>query len=137
MLSVSTRADVTLDQPHGGLRRYATRHEATQRDAYLAWWEIPSEDSQAIDSSEVPGDFEGHHHFALLLDISHSGASVALDYIPPDRAAVWLRLDWDSDAEWTEAEVVGVTTTVRGPHLVHLAFRSPCSFEILRWAICG
>ena len=80
---------------------------------------------------------ESHQTFALLLDISQTGAAVALDMIPDVDQGVWLRLEGESLTDWTEADVVGITTTIRGPHLVRLAFRGPCPFETLRAAVCG
>jgi hypothetical protein len=110
--------------PAGPYRRVATRFEPVQRDACLAWW-------------ETLADGEAHHQFALLLDISRGGASLATDRIPDREASIWLRLDGDPSTSWTEATVVGVTETATGPHLVRLAFRSPFSYEILRTAVCG
>jgi hypothetical protein len=113
--------DPTLPGPY---RRQANRYEPIHRDARLAWWD-PSVDGEA------------HHHFALLLDISHGGASLATDRVPDTEANVWLRLDGDPSPRWTEARVVGVTRTTIGPHLVRLAFRGPFSYEVLRNAVCG
>jgi hypothetical protein len=110
--------------PPRPFQRLATRFEPIQRDASLAWWD-----------SSIAG--EAHHHFALLLDISHSGASLATDEIPDHDANVWLRLDGDGATGWTEARVVAVTTTAIGPHLIRLAFRGPFSFESLRTVVCG
>ena len=110
--------------PPGPYRRLAHRYEPIQRDARLAWWD-----------SSVEG--EAHHHFALLLDISHGGASLATDRVPDAEASVWLRLDGDPSTSWTEARVVQVTTTALGPHLVRLAFRGPFPYESLRIAVCG
>jgi hypothetical protein len=117
-------------------RQYATRYEPARRDACLAWRkklrnEIRSEDQAA------PTVQAAFPHFALLLDISQTGASVALDEIPEEDAGVWLRLEGDDMTEWTEARIVGMTITNRGPHLVRLAFRDPCAFETLRAAVCG
>src|SRR4051794_8351809 len=110
--------------PPGPSLRFAPRHEPIQRDASLAWWD-----------SSVEG--EAHHHFALLLDISQGGASLATDRVPDAEASVWLRLDGDPSTSWTEARVVQVTTTALGPHLVRLAFRGPFPYESLRIAVCG
>ncbi len=117
--------------------RIATRYEPTRRDACLSWWETYSESSAEPIIDENPDEAEPRHHFALLLDISHTGASVALDEVPEEDSDVWLRLEGESVTDWSQANVVGVTTTSRGPHLVRLAFRSPCPFETLRAAVCG
>jgi hypothetical protein len=128
-----------IEIPSGSPRRYATRFEPARRDACLAWWNAPADGCRIADEDEdhEPADAVSHHHFALLLDISHTGASVALDCVPDDQSAVWLRLEGDCLTEWTEADVVGVTISARGPHLVRLAFRAPCPFETLRAAVCG
>ena len=110
--------------PPGPYRRLAHRYEPIQRDASLAWWD-----------SSVEG--QAHLHFALLLDISHGGASLATDRVPDAGASVWLRLDGEPSTGWAEARVVAVTTTAIGPHLVRLAFRGPFSHEALRTAVCG
>ncbi len=120
----------------GTFRRYATRYEPSRRDACLAWWERSILEPSAIRSG-VETVHDARRHFALLLDISHAGASVALDDIPSDDAGVWLRLEGEDITEWTEATVVGMTITNRGPHLIRLAFRTPCAFETLRAAVCG
>jgi hypothetical protein len=126
------------EEAHSGpSRRYATRYEPARRDACLAWWETASKDADRLDECPDSPPLESHHHFALLLDISHTGASVALDQVPREEAGVWLRLEGEETTGWTEADVVGVTTTARGPHLVRLAFRAPCDFETLRAAVCG
>jgi hypothetical protein len=124
------------DLPAGHYRRYATRYEPARRDACLAWWE-GSTPSGVVDDPIEPTVHEARRHYALLLDISHTGASVALDEIPDDSTGLWLRLEGEEITEWTEARVVGMTTTNRGPHLVRLAFRAPCAFETLRSAVCG
>jgi hypothetical protein len=116
-------------------RRYATRYEPARRDACLAWWDLNRGDERVDDSQSTVQ--APHRHFALLLDISHTGASVALDELPREDAGVWLRLEGDDVTEWTEAKIVGMTITNRGPHLIRLAFRAPCAFETLRAAVCG
>ncbi len=120
-------------------RRYATRYEPTRRDACLAWWKRSGLNDMPIDAEPLANRtvHDARRHFALLLDISHTGASVALDEIPEEDAGVWLRLEGEEMTEWTEARVVGMTITNRGPHLVRLLFRSPCAFETLRAAVCG
>ena len=121
----------------GPSRRYATRYEPTRRDACLAWWETSADrEADAIDVDDG-AENQPQHHFALLLDISQTGASLALDRVPDSENGVWLRLEGDCFTDWTEAKIVGVTTTTRGPHLVRLAFRAPCPFETLRAAVCG
>jgi hypothetical protein len=115
-------------QPAGPYRRFFTRFEPVRREACLAWWG-PSE-SLAMEPVAI-------QHFALLLDISHTGASLALDRVPDGDSNVWLRMDGDEASDWTEADIVGVTATARGPHVVRLKFRGPCSFETLQGAICG
>jgi hypothetical protein len=135
MLSAPSKGPVLV--PPGPFRRYATRYEPSRRDACLAWWELAPELEHGpcrADGAEEPAS---RQEFALLLDISHMGASVALDLAPVEGHGVWLRLEGDCLTEWSEAEVVGVTTTSRGPHLVRLAFRAPCPFETLKAAVCG
>jgi hypothetical protein len=110
--------------PPAPYRRLGHRYERVRREASLAWWD-PSAGGEA------------HHHFALLLDISHGGASLATDRVPDPDASVWLRLDGDPSTSWTEARVVQVTTTTIGPHLVRLAFRGTLPYESLRIAVCG
>ena len=125
------------DPSAGTFRRYATRFEPARRDACLAWWQIcPTPAPPRAEEGDESGH-SAHHSFALLLDISHTGASVAFDEPLEEDMGVWLRLDGDNSANWTEADVVGVTRTSRGPHLIRLAFRAPCEFETLRSAVCG
>ncbi len=112
-------------------RQRATRYEPCRNDACLAWEE------QAPEPGPESGDQECRRLFALLLDISQTGAVVALDKVPHPKDGVRLGLEGDQLDHWTEAEVVGVTTSPRGPHLVRLAFRNPCPFETLMAAICG
>ena len=126
-----------VELPSGPFQRYATRYEPTRRDACLSWWEASAEAEGDSDQGDETGEFEPRHHFALLLDISHTGASIALDQVPEVESDVWLRLEGESITDWSQADVVGVTTTTRGPHLVRLAFRAPCPFETLRAAVCG
>ncbi len=114
----------------------ATRYEPHRNEACLAWRETyPGLELEAIDPaySTCPAALL---HFALLLDISQSGASIALDRVPRPEDGVRLRLEGES-LDWTEAEVVGVTRSPLGPHLVRLAFRAPCPFETLVAVICG
>jgi hypothetical protein len=135
MLTISNTA--LAESPTDSLRRYSTRYEPTRRDACLSWWEAGAEPEATAIDSESPDEPEAEQQFALLLDISQTGASIALDRVPRPENGVRLRLEGESLGEWTEAEVVGVTTTARGPHLVRLAFRAPCPFETLRAAIFG
>jgi hypothetical protein len=135
MHSMSNSAPIEV--PAGASQRYATRYEPTQRDACLAWWNVPANGDRILVDEQEPFETEPQHYFALLLDISHTGASVALDCVPDDEAGVWLRLEGDRLSEWTEADIVGVTTSARGPHLIRLAFRTPCPFETLIAAVCG
>jgi hypothetical protein len=129
--------DGPLEVPSGRFLRYATRYEPARRDACLAWWEGASTIESPLDEAGESASHEAHHSFALLLDISHTGASVAFDEVLPEHTGVWLRLEGDDTTDWTEADVVGVTPTSRGPHLIRLAFRTPCEFETLRAAVCG
>jgi hypothetical protein len=135
MRSFSSNGPIEI--PSGSSLRYATRYEPARRDACLAWWNLPADGPRFLVDEQEPATLESHHHFALLLDISHSGASVALDCVPDDESSVWLRLEGDCLTEWTEADVVGVTISARGPHLVRLSFRTPCPFETLLAAVCG
>jgi hypothetical protein len=128
---------VPIEVPGEASQRYATRYEPSQRDACLAWWNHPGAGDRILIDEQEPAVVEAQHQFALLLDISHTGASVALDRVPDDESGVWLRLEGDRLSEWSEAEVVGITTSARGPHLVRLAFRTPCPFETLIAAVCG
>jgi hypothetical protein len=121
----STQSSVAQYRPR------ATRYEAGRNEACLAWQE------QGSQPTPESADLETRRHFALLIDISQTGASIALDRIPHPADGVKLRLDGNQVEDWTEAEVVGVTTTPQGPHLVRLAFRNPCPFETLLAAICG
>ncbi len=109
----------------------ATRFEASRNDACLTW----KESSTRIDP-EASGP-DARRLFALLLDISQTGASIALDRVPRRNEIVRLKLDGEGSADGTEAEVVAVETTTLGPHLVRLAFRAPCPFDTLLAAICG
>jgi PilZ domain len=115
----------------------ATRYETCRHDACLSWEDSSiGHESEAVfpDSSTDPMT---RRLFALLLDISQTGASIALDRVPSSGDGVWLRLEGEIVTEWAPAQVVDVTTTTRGPHLVRLAFRQLCPFEILQAAICG
>lgn len=121
------------------VRRYSTRYEPTHREACLCWSDS-SEETCATEpgsASQREPEVDGETQFALLLDISLTGASIALDRVPRMEGGVWFRLDGECLTEWAEAEVVGITTSKRGPHLVRLAFRAPCPFETLRSAVCG
>jgi PilZ domain len=111
-------------------RDRATRFDASRNDASLAWKEASlGVESEASDTDSGP-------LFALLLDISQTGASIALDQVPRASEEVWLRLEGEGPTDWNEARVVGVETTTGGPHLVRLAFREPCPLETLLAAIC-
>jgi hypothetical protein len=115
----------------------ATRFETCRHDAGLSWGDSSfGHESEAV-SPDGSTDPRARRLFALLLDISQTGASIALDCVPCSGDGVWLRLEGESVTEWALAEVVDVTTTTRGPHLVRLAFRQACPFEILQAAICG
>jgi hypothetical protein len=128
--------DGRSEMPQVPYRRYATRYEPARRDACLTWREN-LRDGSPSDDQKIPDELVDRRHFALLLDISHTGASVALDELPGEDADVWLRLEGEEITEWTEARIVGMTITNRGPHLIRLAFCSPCPFETLRAAVCG
>ena len=134
---MSTIGGDHVEPSSGPQGRYATRYEPSRRDACLSWWERPPELDPDSTLDEASCALAPQHHFALLIDISHTGAALALDRVPRSEAVVWLRLEGDGLTDWTEAEVVGVTTTTGGPHLVRLAFRAPCPFETLRSAVCG
>jgi len=125
--------------------RNSARHEPVLRDARVAWWGEPdeSEESEPFDP-DATAEFDGlafeprpHHLFALLLDISASGARVVVDRLPCDERPIWFRLDARSGGDWAEAHIIGATTTPRGPHVLRLAFRAPCPFDTLREAVCG
>ena len=111
-------------------RPRATRYEPSHNDACLAWRE------RSLESQTDAANPENRRLFALLLDISQTGASVALDRVPQPADGVKLRIEGNQVDDWTEAEVVGVTTSPHGPHLIRLEFRTPCPFETLRAAIC-
>ena len=115
----------------------ATRYEPNRNDACLTWREPTLGLESETIRTETSTDPEARRLFALLLDISQTGASIALDRVPRPKDGVWLRLEGEGLTDWTEAEVVGVTTTTCGPHLVRLAFRTHCPFETLIAAICG
>jgi len=115
----------------------ATRYEPCQSDACLSSGETKLDLERDPSLLEVLAGPKTSRQFALLLDISQTGALIALDRVPSAREGVWLGLEGEANTDWTPAEVVGVTTTPRGPHLVRLAFRSPCPFETLRAVICG
>jgi hypothetical protein len=132
----SNLTDGRSEQPRLPFRQTATRYEPARRDVCLAWWEKLAGNRAPVDGID-PAMGDSPRHFALLLDISHTGASVALDEIPDDDADIWLRLEGEDSAEWLEAMVVGMTITRRGPHLVRLEFRVPCAFETLRAVVCG
>jgi hypothetical protein len=124
----------SLDSPAGApYTPRATRYEPFQNEACLTWRDERPELDQAIDGNATVAP-AARRLFALLLDISQTGAAIALDRVPRPGDGVWLGLEGDS---WTPAEVVGVTTTTQGPHLVRLAFKDPCPMETLLAAICG
>ncbi len=133
MLTI-TDQQLAQSSPHT-VRRYSTRYEPTHRDARLFWHESSEGE---IECPPGPGDsIEPESQFALLLDISLTGASIVLDRVPGLDWGVWFRLEGECETDWAEAEIVGVTTSTQGPHLVRLAFRAPCPFETLRSAVCG
>jgi hypothetical protein len=125
----------TMNQDSAGqlketYKERATRFEACRNDASLAWKDAtPGGESEA-------SDWQSRRLFALLLDISQTGASIALDRLPPPSDEVWLRFEGEGGNDWNEARVVGVETTTSGPHLVRLAFRDPCPFETMLGVIC-
>jgi hypothetical protein len=134
-----------LDETRRFMLRDSARHEPVQRGAYLAWW-CETDEVETADAfdPEATAEFDpadlgprSHQVFALLLDISASGARVVVDRVPEDRHPLWFRLDGDPSAEWAEAHIVGSTTTPRGPHIVRLAFRAKCPYQTLREAVCG
>ena len=125
------------EPPRHAFQPRATRFETCRHDASLSWGDSSiGYETEAMfpDGSTDP---MARRLFALLLDISQTGASIAFDHVPCSGDGVWLRLEGESVTEWAPAEVVNVTTTTRGPHLVRLAFRQPCPFEMLQAAICG
>jgi hypothetical protein len=115
----------------------ATRYEPSRNEARLSWRDSGFVNESARADPEPSTELAAPQLFALLLDISQTGAAIALDRVFRSGEGVWLRLEGQDSTNWTAAEVVGVTTTTRGPHLVRLAFRSPCPFETLRAAILG
>src|SRR5437879_5930454 len=74
---LSTPANGPVLVPTGPFRRYATRYEPSRRDACLAWRELPPPVERGPDGIDGADEPESHQEFALLLDISHMGASVA------------------------------------------------------------
>lgn len=127
----SSPAEKTASTPRFSYTPRATRYEPCQNDACLSWIEAGDGDPDPSPGREV------RRLFALLLDISETGAAIALDRVPRSNDVVRLRFQAEGGGDETEAVVVGVTTTNRGPHLVRLAFRTPCTFETLRGVICG
>jgi hypothetical protein len=121
--------------------RLATRYEPMQRDACLSWGEsvLGTLIDPETGTTERSGSSDPvvQSQFALLLDISHTGARIALDRVPRQGKGVRLGLEGIPLSDWTDAEVVDVTSTTRGPHVLRLAFRSPCPFETLEAAVCG
>ncbi len=124
--------------PAGSNRRLGIRYEPIRREARLTWRVDPPRSVE----EDAPGPFRGIGGpsttlFALLLDIGLAGASIAVDRLPGEDQAVWLKLDAEGAPEWSEASIVGVTSMARGPYLVRLAFRSPCPIDTIRTAVCG
>ena len=128
----------------GTCRRYGTRYVPVRRDACLAWWSEAFDGSAAlvVQDTDATIEFrdqepEPRHLYALLIDISLNGASVAVDQVPPPGRPVWFSLECLDRSDWVEAEVVGTILTNRGPHIIRLSFRSDCRFETIQTAICG
>jgi hypothetical protein len=101
-----------------------------RREACLGWWDEPRE------PDDHAGELEPDRHFALLLDISHMGASVAVDSLPHQGQEVWMKVEDGRPSQWIEAEVVGIRETLRGPHVVRMAFLEPCPIETLLKTLC-
>ena len=143
-MMVSMRVDGTV-RVRSSLPPDSAMHEPVVREACLAWGGDPGE-------LEADGDFDPEatrefsdvirfdrirQGFALLLEIGLAGATVVVDEVPEADRNLSFHLDDRRAGGWIGAEVVGVTPTPRGPHLVRLAFRDGCPFETLRAAICG
>jgi hypothetical protein len=115
----------------------ATRYEPCSNESSVA---LPGKKMDPVSnfgSAEPPTGDPNCTPFALLLDVSATGAMIALDEAPTPREPVWLRLGLQDRVAWREARVVGVTSSPRGPHLVRLAFLDPCPVEVLMDTVCG
>ena len=125
------RSDAPIDSFSGPNRRFGARFQPVCREARIASGLNSGGDMTQPEGSESP------QQFALLLDISRSGASVVTDRFPRHDRPVWLRLEGHGPRDWSQARVVAVTSTRRGPHVVRIEFNDPCPYDVLRDAITG
>ena len=114
----------------------ATRYEPCSIESSVALQGEGADRIAGVSRAEPPMGDTDPAFFALLLDISASGAAIVLDHAPHPRNLIWLRLRRDGEAARTAAEMVDVTSSRQGPHLARLAFLDPCPVEMLLETVC-
>ena len=102
-------------------RRELPRYEPREARAWLSWRE---RDGGCVVA-------------AWLLEIGQGGAALTADEAPPPGRQVCVRLAEDAGSDWLPAKVVAVSRRWRGPHLVRLAFRDDCPWDVFKAALFG
>jgi hypothetical protein len=102
-------------------RRIVPRSVALEFRSWIGWWS----DSEFVVAP------------ARLLDISQGGVAVEAGAAPSIHQEVWFCLDPVVPASAVGGEVVRLDRGKRYPHLIRVAFWSPCPAELHRWALDG
>lgn len=119
-LRQSYLARPTDRRAHPEDRRAASRYLPVARAGWLGWW---------IGETFVTSR-------AFLLDISLGGVRLLVDDRPTGAGTscfVSLGEDWPTG--WTEARVIELVTTRRGPHTARLRFEGGCPYEMFKAAV--
>ncbi len=104
-------------------RRGGPRYLAKVVDAWLTW--------------QCPRTREPVATPALILEFSESGAFVVVDEAPDPQCSGWLGLDAPTSPLGVEARVVAVDSTKFGPHVLRLAFTTPCPYPLFKAVVLG
>jgi hypothetical protein len=74
---------------------------------------------------------------ALLLEVSHTGASMVVDAIPDQTGYAFIQLECLEQESWAPLTIVRVTRSSQGPHLAHVEFRNGCPYSLFKVAVFG
>jgi len=104
-------------------RRGARRYLAEAGEAWLNW-----QDSETGASRSAA---------TLILDFSQSGALIVVDQVLPPGSHAWLALDRPASPIGVEAIPVAATMSRSGPHLLRVAFVTPCPDAMFKTVVLG